>query len=261
MDNYITQEEIWKGVKGWESFYQVSNLGSVRSLDRTYIRKDGFSVNKKGRVMKTPLNSDGYPIIHLKADGRRRTTRVHRIVAESLIPNPNNFSEVNHKDEDKTNNNIDNLEWCTHYYNANYGTMLTRMYEHPNQIASLERSKKPIVGVEIGTGKEIRFESVAEADRNGFPRRNVQAAIKGYDKTCRGYIWFFEKDFNEAVKDKSLKALNKKVVKKDHQDNILNEYPDTKKAGKSVGRDPSNISRACTLGRTCAGYKWEYRLG
>ena len=106
--------------------YQVSNLGNVKSLDRIvkHYPKDYF---QEGRVLKSALTKNGYPMVILVNHNDRKTKMVHRLVAETFIDNPYNLPIINHKDEDKTNNRDNNLEWCTHKYNANYGTRNLRI--------------------------------------------------------------------------------------------------------------------------------------
>ena len=103
--------EIWKPVKEFEDLYEVSNIGRVRSL-------------RRNKILSTPnrIAGRGYPFLYLYRNGKRDSQMVHRLVAKAFIPNPNNYDEVNHKDEDATNNVVTNLEWCTHSYNMNYGT-------------------------------------------------------------------------------------------------------------------------------------------
>lgn len=125
-------EEIWKDIAGYEGFYQVSNLGRVRSLDRHIERtsKYGkpFKQLRKGRLLKLSLSLDNYLDVTLSTpEIGPRTFRVNRLVAQTFIPNPNNLPYVNHKDECKTNNIVDNLEWCTNDYNINYGTRNARI--------------------------------------------------------------------------------------------------------------------------------------
>lgn len=119
-------KEIWKPVVGYEGLYEVSNLGRVKSLDRivTVRRKDGTSFQRphKGQMIRIQKCSNGYRHVPLCKDGRSLIARVHRVVAEAFIDNPEGLPEVNHIDEDKTNNRADNLEWCTHQYNNSYGT-------------------------------------------------------------------------------------------------------------------------------------------
>ena len=122
-------QEVWKDVVGYEGYYQVSNLGRVKSLQSrkySHIQKCPIVV-KRERVLNPYFNTKNYLLVDLKKDGKRNTQQVHRLVAKAFIPNENNFPQVNHKDENKQNNCVDNLEWCTNQYNATYGTAKQRM--------------------------------------------------------------------------------------------------------------------------------------
>lgn len=115
-------EEIWRPVVGYEGLYEVSSYGRVRSLDR-YDSRNRF---RKGRILKLSDNGRGYLIVGLHSNNKVKNFLVHRLVAEAFLPNPENLTEVNHKDEDKSNNCVDNLEWCNRNYNINYGTAKIR---------------------------------------------------------------------------------------------------------------------------------------
>ena len=108
-------EEVWKDVVGYEDKYQISNLGRIRSLKDTH-------GNYKERLLNPTPNLRGYLGQCVSKDGIKKRITIHRLVAQTFIPNPNNYPEVNHKDEDKNNNSVSNLEWCTRLYNINYGT-------------------------------------------------------------------------------------------------------------------------------------------
>ena len=126
-------EEEWRDITGYEGLYQVSNLGRVRSLDRYKNQvsksKNVYSAFCPGRILRQSYRSKTskylrVSLYHLAGDGVKScgaSYLVHILVAQAFIPNPNNLPCVNHKDEDKTNNCVDNLEWCTHKYNCNYG--------------------------------------------------------------------------------------------------------------------------------------------
>lgn len=111
-------EEIWKDILGYEGLYQVSSYGRVRSLDR-YDRMNHFL---KGRILKLYTRKGGYLFVQLHLNGKGKNYLVHRLVAIAFIPNPDNLPEVNHLDEDKTNNRVENLEFCDRKYNINFGT-------------------------------------------------------------------------------------------------------------------------------------------
>ena len=115
--------EIWKAVTGYEGLYEVSSLGNVRSLDRVIRSKHNGTTLRKGRIL-TPFYEEkkGYYQVALSKDGKEKKQRIHRLVAVAFLDNPFNYTDINHKDEIKTNNKVDNLEWCTREYNNNYGT-------------------------------------------------------------------------------------------------------------------------------------------
>ena len=133
--------EIWKAIEGYEGLYEVSNLGRVRSLDR-YIKrvtKRGVIVNQfhKGKVLSPKRTKHGYLEVQLSdACSSSKMWRVHRLVAITFIPCDNLDLEVNHIDEDKSNNMVSNLEWCNRHYNTNYGTRNQKI-----SVANIYRSK------------------------------------------------------------------------------------------------------------------------
>lgn len=114
----MPQNEEWREIPGWGGRYQVSNLGRVKSIYR----------NGKSRVLSPNVNCRrGYLSVNLYDNAREKRYYVHRLVATAFIPNPERFPQVNHKDENKANNNVANLEWCSNLYNHNYGTCNERM--------------------------------------------------------------------------------------------------------------------------------------
>ena len=179
-------EEIWKDIKGYEGLYQVSNLGNVRSLD--HIRKNGKTDNHKcltkGRLLKLAVQKEsGYLFCVLSKNGNTKGYRVHRLVAETFIPNPNNYKCVNHKDENKSNNKLENLEWCTHKYNNNYGTK-------PIRIA--KGNSKKVNQYDLKGNFIKQWESLIEAERYLKIKKassTIGACCMKKIKTAYGYKW------------------------------------------------------------------------
>ena len=159
--------EIWKSIPGYEGLYEVSNTGRVRSLDR-YV-KVGFGAYRlhKGKIINLTLSNSGYYFVDLTYKYKRKHFYVHRLVAEAFIPNPDNLPQVNHKDEDKTNNIAENLEWCDRKYNMNYGT-------------KIERQKKTNIqnGFWTGLSKKEYMKQYVDNNRDKIREINRRARLK-----------------------------------------------------------------------------------
>lgn len=163
--------EIWKDIEGYEGLYQVSNLGNVKSLNYKHTGKE--------RVLKTAKDKDNYLVVGLYKEAKLKTHRVHRLVAQSFIPNSKNLPQINHKDEDKTNNCVENLEFCDRKYNCNFGTRNQRV---------AESNSKRVLCVENG----VVYSSTMEVQRQlGFSNGNISSACNGKLKTAYGFHWCY----------------------------------------------------------------------
>lgn len=172
--------ETWKDVAGYEGLYQVSDLGRVRSL-----------LHGKVRILKFLDNGYGYLKVELNRNGKL----VHRLVAEAFIPNPLNLPQVNHKDEDKTNNTANNLEWCTAKYNLNYGTCRVRMaakLKGRRRLVNWSRAKA-ILQYDKSGNLVKEWPSMIEVQRQtGFVQPHISDCCRGKRKSAYGYIWRFK---------------------------------------------------------------------
>ena len=170
--------EVWKDIQGYEGFYQVSNFGNVRSLDRI----DCNGRFRKSRNCKKILTTDGYYKVGLSKDGIEKRFFIHRLVAIHFIDNPQNLECINHKDENKTNNCLENLEWCSREYNNNYGTRNKRIGEFSNKKTTM---------IDINTNNVLMiFKSAKEASEyvNG-DASSICKARNGKRKSAYGYRW------------------------------------------------------------------------
>ena len=172
--------EEWKDIKGYEGLYQVSNLGRIKSIPRAVC--NGFNTRHiKERIRVQVKSKSGYMNVGLNKDGKFTRFRVHRLVAEAFLPNPHNYVEINHKDEDKANNHITNLEWCGREKNCNHGTRNKRISEYQS---------KPVVQISM-TGEIVNtFSSASEAEKAiGAKGGHIGSCCQGKRKTAHGYMW------------------------------------------------------------------------
>lgn len=193
-------KEIWKDIPGYEGSYQVSNLGRVRSLN--------YNHTGEIKLLKQGTDKKGYKRVSLYKNGKEKKYPVHRLVAITFISNPNNYKEVNHKDEDKSNNNVNNLEWCTREYNINYGTAMKRSSESKKgeknpfygKKGKYHPASKPILMYDKEGNFIRRFESMSATNeyfgkKNAY--KNVSACLKGEQKTAYGYIFRYAEELEK----------------------------------------------------------------
>ena len=181
--HFSTNEEVWKDIKGHENNYQISNKGRVRSKDRYeyMIINDGYRL-RKGQLIKGEIDKQGYHRVGLWKNARCRKQFVHRLVAEAFIPNPKKHPIINHIDENPLNNNVENLEWCSHSYNSTYKGAMERQ---------IKSKRKPLIGTHVENGNIIEFNSVSEAIKAGF--NHAGAVARGERNMSGGYRWEFKK--------------------------------------------------------------------
>lgn len=176
--------EEWRAVAGFEGRYEVSNFGRVKSLKRMRNGKHGAPTPIPERIMKPSFDRHGYLKVCLRNDHGATNHSVHQLVAKAFIPNPNGYQQINHIDEDKTNNHFANLEWCTPKYNSTYGTRLER--------CGKSRSK-PVVGTNDDV--VMHFDSARQASRVlGIDASSITAVCKGRAHTAGGYKWRYDSE-------------------------------------------------------------------
>lgn len=187
-------EEIWKDVKNYEGLYQVSNLGRVKSL--------GNNRSRKEKILKPHTTKAGYLMVGLYKNGKGKDFLLHRIVAMEFIPNPNNYPQCNHLDENKKNNCVENLEWCTAKFNINYGTRNEKMAaalkgrKRPEETVKKISAalSKPLLQIDPLTNKIIKeWESATEVkEKLGLNNRHISECCNGKLKSSGGFKWSYK---------------------------------------------------------------------
>lgn len=182
------ETEIWKKYPEIEKL-EVSSFGRVRTSDKV-VPRGKHTLFIKGRVLKQHDTGHGYMQVHIRVEGKSIMKLVHRLVAQTYISNPNNLPEVNHKDNDRANNHVDNLEFCTRSYN--------QKYRNKFGISNTELKGHPLFAINLNTLEVLHFSSQGEASQElGVFRGNINKVTRGKLKQTGGY-WFVNDDNNAA---------------------------------------------------------------
>lgn len=257
-DNQI-DEEIWKPITGYEGLYEVSNMGRVKSVDRVLQHKSHGVWHIKERILKqqwTGSPNSSYLSVWLhKGHGEQHLYRVHRIVAETFIPNPEGKEQVNHINCDRSDNRISNLEWTTPLENTQHA------WEHGRCDIICKQHRKAVVNVDTGE----RFNCLKDAaDMYGVTLGAIANAAKGKSAKSAGFIWQYADEYDKGLPLKHPRNMNfTPVIQLDISgQNEIARYDSAKEAERKTGTNRQSI-RACCRGRyhTAGGYKWRYAYG
>lgn len=185
-------EEIWRDVKGYEGLYQVSDLGRIKSLKRVVPHKIKGKKTIPESIKKIYVGTNNYYIVILNSKNIGSTKTVHRLVALAFLPNPENKPEVNHKDGNKLNNNLNNLEWNTVSENR-YHAFRTGLQKAPMKMlgkkGSLCKFSIPVFQI-LPNGEKIKFDSATTAEEKiGVSRRGISQCARGIQEQAGGYKW------------------------------------------------------------------------
>ena len=175
--------EIWRDIEGYEGIYQISNLGRIKSLPKLC----GCS-SRQEKILKSLKHRDGYLQVVLCKNKKRKNFKVHRLVAQAFILNPNNKPYINHIDCNRQNNCVDNLEWCTQKENMQYASQLGRM---DGTKGKTNNDKKiPLIAINLVTGEETYFDSQHEAARQlNLHSQSINGVLKGKCKRAGNYTF------------------------------------------------------------------------
>ena len=188
----MAKKEVWKDVVGYEGLYQVSNFGRVKSLDRIVKHSKDHTRIQYGRIRKIHINKrDGYVYVGLHNKGEKKRYKVHRLVALAFIDNPLNKPEVNHLDECKANNNVENLEWVTRSENENWGTKTERKVHNTDYSIIAKKNSKKVIQYDINNNVIGEWNSLAEIYRVlGYSTGNISSCCTGkYKRPLYNCFW------------------------------------------------------------------------
>ena len=224
--------EIWKDIPNCPT-YKVSNLGRVLSL-----AKETYRGRKFDKLLTPCSDEKGYLLVNING----KNERVHRLVALAFCPNPNNYNVINHKNENKSDNRAENLEWCTSKYNSDYSVSI--------KVKQINPITKEVIAIYNSISDAARAaDTTVEAIRQCCNRT-------GTAKTIRGFIWrkIDDNDYNIEIKN-----FRKAILMLDINNNIMGRFDSITDAAKQSKISISAISKCLTgKSKTCKGFKWKY---
>lgn len=176
------REEEWRYINGFEGLYEVSNLGRVRAVSRI-INVIGYNVHRNPIIRKISKKKNGYYGLTIMG----KNLLIHRIVADAFIPNPNKYPQINHKNEDKSDNRVENLEWCSAKYNSNYGTRVERLKKSNPKMKGMK-----VLCVNENGGIIKRYNTIRSVSNDGHNPSLVHLCCRKQRNSHHGYRWMFE---------------------------------------------------------------------
>ena len=288
------EKEIWKPIPGFEMLYEISNYGRVKRVAHTSVDRNGRELYYKEKIIKYGTNRDGYLTVNLTDYfGIPFTKTVHALVADAFIPNPEKLPCVNHKDENKKNPAVWNLERCSYSYNNTYGTLLERRKKKPSVsipsnaddiskkvqdsylaenalLTNRHRFKKFVIWIDDDGNEIERYNSVSiAAQKHGFERHlfTRTKTVNGI-KIIKDKLFIVEEKENEYIPKGTKKArpdisirASKPVCQYTREGEFIREHESIKEAARAIGtKDTGSISNCCNGKlKTAYGYIWRHK--
>ncbi len=239
--------EVWKDIEGYEGRYKISCYGRVKRLHHAFPHLGGFR-HVKDVICKTHKSSTtGYYMYSFNLDRNAKRKTIHRLVAMAFIPNVNNLPLVNHKDENRGNNHVDNLEWCTAKYNQEYSHVHERAMSQYKKVRQYDKDGN-LVSEYANTGDA--------AKAIGVGITSIRAAVVGKIGSVKGFIWRYVGEENIKAK----KPRHRRVVQMTLDGTELKTWNSIKEAARAINRGDSIILNCCKGKKpTAGGYKWKYK--
>lgn len=191
----MLSKEIFKDIEGYEGLYQISNLGNVKSLAR-YKKNHNKLQKVEERILKANISNRGYYYVMLNKNGKQEHKMIHILMAKAFIPNINNYPIVNHKDGNKLNINLDNLEWCTYSHNNKEAYRLgLKIGAVKNKLGYDNWKSKPIYQYDLDGNFIREWACSREVKRQlGINASNIRACCNGQRNKAGGYMWKYKSE-------------------------------------------------------------------
>ena len=261
--------EIWKPIPEFETEYEVSNLGNVKSLDRIVIRGNS-TIQIKGRIKKSYIDNSGYRIIMLCKNGKAKTFGLHRIIAKTFIPNPDSKPEVDHINTNRADCSLENLRWVTHKENNNNEKSLQNRRNSTYTPETIRKGMETRKALKSKNGARTVFQytkdgifvneyySMEEAKRKSGAG-HICEVLDDNTQTSGGFLWTSSPSNN--LKYRPTKMNNVRMVQQyDLSNNLIREWPSVKEAAKGTGINIKAIYRNIKAANPTK-YKFKYKEG
>lgn len=250
----MSSEEIWKDIPGYEGRYMVSSYGRVKSLDRLLRSKGGFRIYK-GKILK-PWISQYYNVRLYKDGCKGKPIPIHKLVALAFLSKIPGCNQVNHKDENKLNNRVENLEWCTSKYNCSYGTRNNRIVK---KRTALRRSnaEKSVRQYNLNGEFICEYASISLAGRvTGVSFTKISLVCKGQRLSAGGFGWRFASDGLDNIEKIERKDIPVAQFLKDGT--LVSEYSNLHEAARKTGILRQSIVPSIKRNGSSGGFIWKY---
>ena len=268
--------EKWKDIiindLDFTGYYQESNYGRTKSLERCILRNDGKRQTIYTKILKPNKDTPGYYQVRLSNGKNSIMCRVHILVAETFVKNddPEHKIYINHKDENKLNNCQYNLEWCTPKYNVNYGTATQRRSktmkrQYKNNTRPLPIEKIPVMQIDLNGNFIKEWESATDAERElGYSQNCIGNCCRGYKNTAQGFFWIYKKDYTKENIEKRLYIYNNnqhytQIIQLSLDGKVINNFKSIKDT-QIFGYNHKCVFNCCFgQAKTYKGFIWMYK--
>lgn len=263
-------EEIWKPIAGYEGYYEVSNLGRVKSVER-HVKQGNSTRYVKEKIKSQHLMTSGYPSVALYKNRKEKIIPIHILVARAFIPNPENKPNVDHINTDKTDYRIENLRWVTPKENSNNELTLQHCRENTYSKESLRKRLETRKAGNTATAPKTVFQytkegvfikefySMQEAEKEiGVNHNSIRRALNDYTQSAGGYLWTSVYTENMSYSRRK-SPLARAVVQYDKDDNLINEWDSLNEASIALGMPRANILRSIKSTAKPRKYKFRYK--